>query len=296
MSNDVKMALPACPSLALALTVAQTTHIGGRQTNQDALGMVEQDSVACLVISDGAGGHLGGEIAANIVVQAVLDSFTRDLSFGSRALQSYIQEAIVKVAQGKTEDQARADMSATVAAVLIDRTNRCVLWGHMGDTRVYLFRDCTVFSITKDHTVVQQLIDAGYCKPQEARTNPQRSTLFAAIGAEGDTQPAVCDDALVVEDGDALLMCSDGFWEWVTEAEMEQALADATDVNAWLDQMTALADTNSSASAKPRDNFTAFALWLGKRRPAAGPGPSTSRNDPARRSDEPCITQREHIT
>ncbi len=271
----MKMELPNYCEMALA--VAQTTNIGGRQTNQDALGMSEQDGLACFVVSDGAGGHQGGEIAANIVVRAVIGSFMRDLSFGSRALQSYIDEAIVNVAQGKDEDQSLADMSATVAAVLIDRNNRCVLWGHLGDTRIYLFRDRKVLRVTKDHTVVQQLIDAGYCKPEESRTNPQRSTLFAAIGAEGDIRPAVSDDALAIEDGDALLLCSDGFWEWVPEPDMEQALAGAADVNAWLEHMISLAETNSSASAKPRDNFTAFALWLGENRSAIRP--STSAND-----------------
>jgi serine/threonine protein phosphatase PrpC len=265
MSNNMKMALPACSDMMMM--VAQTTNVGGRQTNQDALGMVEQDSLACFVVSDGAGGHEGGEIASNIVVNAVLDSFVRDLSFGSRAMQSYIEEAIVKVAQGKCEDQSRADMSATVAAVLVDRKNRSVLWGHMGDTRIYLFRGCKVCSVTKDHTVVQQLVDAGYCKPEETRTNPHRSTLFAAIGAEGDVRPAVCDGGLAIRDGDALLICSDGFWEWVGEAEMEHALAGATSVQAWLDQMTRVAEINSSASPKPRDNFTAVALWLGEANP-----------------------------
>lgn len=264
----MKMALPACSDMALA--VAQTSNIGGRLTNQDALGMAMQDSLACYVVSDGAGGHLGGEIASGIVVQAVIDSFMRDLSFGSRALQSYIEAAIAKVAEGKAAERAHADMSATVAAVLIDLKNRYALWAHLGDTRVYLFRGCKVLSVTKDHTVVQQLIDAGYCKPEETRTNPQRSTLFSAIGAEGETQPAVSDDTFVVEDGDALLICSDGFWEWIAEGEMEQALTDAADVDAWLARMIRLAEANSATSEKPRDNFTAFALWLGERRTPSG--------------------------
>lgn len=265
----MKMELPACSDMALA--VAQTTNIGGRQTNQDALGMVGQEDLACFVVSDGAGGHFGGEVASGIVVQAVINSFTRDLSFGSRALQSYIEEAITKVAEEKTANKAHADMSATVAAVLIDRKNRCAVWAHMGDTRVYLFRGCKVCSVTKDHTVVQQLVDAGYCKPEETRTNPQRSTLFAAIGAEGEIQPAISDDTFVIEDGDALLICSDGFWEWVAEAEMEHALSEAANVDAWLARMIRLAEVNSAASEKPRDNFTAFALWLGEHRPQAGP-------------------------
>lgn len=258
---------------AITLSVAQITGIGDRQTNQDALGMAEQESLACFVVADGAGGHRGGEIAAHLVVQAVLDSFIQDLSFGSRALQSYIDEAILKVAQGKTGVDSPPDMSATVAAVLIDRKNRCALWAHMGDTRVYLFRSGQISSITKDHSVVQQFIDAGYCKPEEVRTHPQRSVLFAAIGAEGDTRPALSDDTLIIEDGDALLICSDGFWEWVAEAEMEQALTAAQDVDQWLARMADMAKINSSASAKARDNFTAFAIWFGDsgrdRRPRA---------------------------
>lgn len=275
----MKMKLSARRDLALA--VAQTTNIGGRKTNQDALGMVEQDGLACFVVSDGAGGHHGGEIAANIVVHAVIDSFIRELSFGSHALQSYIEEAIVKVAHGKTMAQSQADMSATVAAVLIDRKNRSALWGHMGDTRVYLFRRSKISSITKDHSVVQQLVDAGYCKPEEARTHPQRSTLFAAIGAEGDTRPTVPEDALAIDDGDALLICSDGFWEWVPEAEMEQALGDAENVSDWLGRMEQLAETNSQGSNKARDNFTAFALWLGEHGPVAGQSPTSGASAPS---------------
>lgn len=261
----MKMTLPACPEVALS--IAQTTGIGGRRTNQDALGMAQQDGLACFVVADGAGGHQGGEVAANIVVQAVLDSFIRDLSFGSRALQSYLEQAIINVAHEKTRDASQADMSATVAAVLIDQKNRSALWAHMGDTRVYLFRGNRICSMTKDHSVVQQFIDAGYCKPEEARTHPQRSMLFAAIGAEGDTLPVVSDDTFLIEDGDALLICTDGFWEWITETEMEQALADAIHVNDWIERMVQLSASNSNDSAQTRDNFTAFALWLGEHRP-----------------------------
>ncbi len=261
MSNSLPSALPADGDMALA--VAQTSHIGGRQTNQDALGMAEQDGLACYVVSDGAGGHRGGEVAARIVVQAVTDSFLQDLSFGSRALQSYIDAAVARVAHAKSTDGALVDMSATVAAVLIDLKNRRLLSAHLGDSRVYLFHAGKISCVTKDHSVVQQFIDAGYCKPEEVRTHPQRSVLFAAIGAEGDTLPAVSGDMTIV-DGDAVLICSDGLWEWVMEAEMEQALADAKDVDEWLNRMKKQADARSCASAKTRDNFSAFALWLGK--------------------------------
>jgi serine/threonine protein phosphatase PrpC len=276
-STSLKMTLPTCSEIAL--TVAQATDIGGRRTNQDALGMAQQDGLACFVVADGAGGHQGGEVASGIVVQAVIDGFLRDLAFGSCALRAYLEQAIVKVAQGKAQHAAQADMSTTVAAVLIDLKNRSAIWAHMGDTRIYVFRDTRIFSITKDHSVVQQFVDAGYCKPEEARIHPQRSTLFAAIGAEGDTTPAMSEDPFLLEDGDALLICTDGFWEWISDTEMVQALASATDVHGWIDRMVGIAADNSRASAHPRDNFTAFTLWLGEHRRHTGA--STNINDTA---------------
>ena len=258
MNNDLSV------RPALGLDFAQISDVGGRTSNQDAVASAQQDGLACFVVSDGAGGHIGGEVASNIVVKTVIDSFLRELSFGVRALQSYVGQAIVRVAQGKVEERL-ADMSATVATVLIDQKNRYALWAHLGDTRVYLFRERTLHSMTKDHSLIQQFIDAGYSRPDQARTHPQRNVLFAAIGTEGDTSPAVTPDVIEIEDGDAFLICTDGFWEWITEDEMERTLATATDADDWLAGMCRIAATNSSASAKLRDNYSAQTLWVRER-------------------------------
>lgn len=255
MNNDSSV------RLAIGLCFAQISDIGGRESNQDALASARQDDLACFVVSDGAGGHAGGEVASEIVVKSVIDSFLRELSFGVRALQSYVDQAIVRVAQGKI-DERLADMSATVATVLIDQKNRYALWAHMGDTRVYLFRQRKLRSMTKDHSLIQQFIDAGYSRPDQARTHPQRNVLFAAIGTEGDTNPAVTPDVIEIEDGDAFLICTDGFWEWITEDEMEQTLAAATNADDWLAGMCRIAAMNSSTSGKPRDNYSAQVLWV----------------------------------
>jgi len=238
------------------------TEIGDRQSNQDAQASARQGGLACFVVSDGAGGHAGGEIASNLVVKAVIDSFLQELSFGVRALQFYVSQAIARVAQGKNTDLNLSDMSATVAAVLIDNDNRCALWAHLGDTRIYLFRNKRTHWITRDHSLVQQFVDAGYCPREALRTHPQRSVLYAAVGTDGDTSPEMTRDAIPLQEGDAFLLCTDGFWEWITESEMERSLAAALSVDDWLRQMRQIVENNGNKSPKFRDNYTAQALWF----------------------------------
>ena len=247
---------------SLGLRSSILTEIGDRQSNQDAQASARQGGLACFVVSDGAGGHTGGEIASNLVVKAVIDSFLQELSFGVRALQFYVGQAIARVAQGKSTDRQLTDMSATLAAVLIDNDNRCALWAHLGDTRIYLFRDKKIHWITRDHSLVQQFVDAGYCANEALRTHPQRSILYAAVGTDGDTLPEMTLDAIPLQDGDAFLLCTDGFWEWITESEMEQSLASAVSVEDWLRKMRQIVENNGIKAPKSRDNYTAQALWF----------------------------------
>lgn len=245
----------------LALQFAELTDVGGRAANQDALGRAQRDGMACFVVSDGAGGHIGGEIASKLVVDAIIDSFLRELSFSQRALRSYLDQAIRQVAQGR-QDSRVADMSATVAVVLIDQHNRCALWGHLGDTRVYLFRAARLMEVTKDHSLVQQFVDAGYVPADQMRNHPQRSVLFAAIGPDNDNPPVITPTPVALHEADALLICTDGLWEWLSESDMLACLAASTDAAQWLASMAARAHGNSSTSPRQRDNFSAQAIWF----------------------------------
>lgn len=245
----------------LLLQIASLSEIGERSTNQDALACVQKDHLTCLVVSDGAGGHVGGEVASRLVVDAVTDSFLRELSFGPRALQSYLQQAARKVTEGRCEQRV-ADMSATVAVVLIDQDNHCALFGHLGDTRIYLFRDGALHTVTKDHSLVQQFVDAGYVTPDKVRSHPQRSVLFAAIGPDHDQPPTVSDDPVRLATGDALLICTDGMWEWLTDAQMLDCLQHARNVEQWLAALTEQAARTSRQTARQRDNYSAHAVWF----------------------------------
>ncbi len=242
---------------------AQSTAIGGRQSNQDAMACAFEGDVSCFVVADGTGGHEGGEVAARLVIESVIDKFVQEASFSPRALRSYVDWAIITVAQWKKQAVVKQqNMSATMATLLIDKQNRSALWAHMGDTRIYLFRAGKIQVISKDHSLAQRFIDAGYAEYAQIRQHPQRNILFAAIGAEGDTFPEVVQEPMDLLDGDAFLLCTDGFWEWITEEEMEASLKSSRSSQDWLDNMRSITVSNFGTSNRSRDNFSAFTIWL----------------------------------
>jgi serine/threonine protein phosphatase PrpC len=244
----------------IRLSWAQASEIGMRSTNQDAMGAARNGELACFVVADGTGGHKGGEVASRIVVDSLLGAFAAEPAFGAPALLSYVGQSIAQVAQAKRGDQQLSAMSSTVAALLVDEQAACAVWAHLGDTRIYLFRAGRLLTVTKDHSLTQQLIDAGYASAAQLRTHPQRNILLAAIGAEGETPVAASEHAFALMPGDALLACSDGLWEWVLESDMELALLSAARSEDWLAAMCAKADAAVAAAGSSRDNYSAYAI------------------------------------
>jgi serine/threonine protein phosphatase PrpC len=250
-------------SQRLALNVAEVTSVGGRASNQDAIGRAERGELACFVVSDGAGGHEGGEVAARTVVQSVLSTFGQKAAFGADATPAMLAEAAIAVARSKQQRPALQGMSATVALALVDRAGGQATWAHMGDTRIYLFRAGRLLQATRDHSMVQQMIDAGLAAGADPRSHPKRNVLYAAIGTENEVQPSV-QPPLALRPGDAILICTDGLWEWVAEPQMEMLLAQSKNAQQWLDAICALADERSGLVHKARDNFSAQAILIGE--------------------------------
>jgi serine/threonine protein phosphatase PrpC len=245
---------------AVKLSWAQASETGMRETNQDAIGAAHNGELACFVIADGTGGHHGGEVASRMVVDAVLAAFCAAPAFGATALLAYVDDAGAQVASAKRADPRLSDMSTTVAALLVDQHSGRAVWAHLGDTRIYLFRGGRLHAVTRDHSLTQQLIDAGYVAQDQLRVHPQRNILLAALGAEGEAAVTASDDEIVLQAGDALLACSDGLWEWVDEQEMEQTLSATARSEDWLAAMCKAADAAVLAAGKVRDNYSVYAI------------------------------------
>ncbi|MCX9156600.1 protein phosphatase 2C domain-containing protein [Niveibacterium sp. 24ML] len=248
----------------LELETAYFSDQGGRTRNEDACGYWSSDTGACWVVSDGAGGHGSGDVASRLVVSRILEWFSANPVVGSDRAVELLRGANDAVINAKRSGVTKDDMHATVALLMIDRARNEAIWGHAGDTRIYLFRDGAVAYCTRDHSLVQNLIDAGYGSTDMIRSHPQRSLLTSAIGSAESIELSVAGTPLQILSGDVFLMCTDGWWEYVDEQEMTRMLAQSSSPQHWLQLMS---DSLRAKVSSGNDNFTAICVVVGSSDP-----------------------------
>jgi serine/threonine protein phosphatase PrpC len=245
----------------LAIQTTYTSQTGQRKRNEDTCGYWTSDTACCWVVSDGAGGHGSGDVASQLVVNTTLAQFEAKPEVSEQAVTDLTTGAHAAVMNHKHRNPEGDDMHATVAVLLIDAETRQAVWAHVGDTRIYLFRRRKIALQTRDHSLVQQLIDAGYGSTDIIRTHPQRNMLTSAIGSGDEMVISVSGAPILVEEGDLFLMCTDGWWEYLEEHVMEEMLEDATTVEEWLQVMAREVEALAKENA---DNYTAIAVQVGE--------------------------------
>ncbi len=244
----------------MKMDIAVLSRAGGRPGNEDACGYWTSEAGCCWVLSDGAGGHGGGDVASKIVVGTIVSEFAA-LPEASPATVSGLIRRAHAVLQNEQQSEPRLrDMRATVAVLTIDRERRISCRGHVGDSRIYGFRSGHVRFQSRDHSVMQSMIDAGLGDAAMLRRHPQRGVLLAALGSPENVEPDVPPAGEPVRDGDVFMLCSDGLWEYVEESVMERLLAGSASAQAWLAALEAevLAHAHSG-----HDNYSAIAVWVG---------------------------------
>ncbi|MBM3812647.1 MAG: serine/threonine-protein phosphatase [Acidimicrobiia bacterium] len=225
---------------------------GGRTVNEDYCNFLLRKEAVCWVLADGLGGHGGGEVASQIASDTVLSLFAEASEFGADPLRAYMDKAAAGLAAHQASDPRLARMATTLVVLLSDY--RSALWAHIGDSRLYHFRDGAVIHQTKDHSVAQALCDRGEIAPGEIRHHADRSSLRRSLGKG---EPAVLPLPVALRSGDAFLLASDGFWEYVTETEMEVELSKAAGPAGWLQGMRSRLKRKASGDF---DNYSAVAV------------------------------------
>lgn len=194
---------------------------------------INEDSCLCstergiFIVADGLGGHSDGEKAS----LAAVDYFEEN------CLGGYTSERISELMEGaNTEVIKKGDGGkTTVAAAFTENGN--FIYANAGDSRVYYFRDGKIIAQTKDHSVCQASVDMGMIRPEDIRGNEDRSRLLKVLGSEEKLNIKKSYPPIKIQNGDAFLVCSDGFWEYVYETEMEADLLKSDNSDTWLKYM-----------------------------------------------------------
>ena len=252
----------------MQFSVYQQSHIGARRVNQDRMGYCFTRDALLLVLADGMGGHLHGEIAATIAMQTLSMMFQMQARPTIRKPERFLEEALTQAhrdihayaARHKLPDTPRT----TVVACLVQ--HNCALWAHCGDSRLYWLRAGQVLARTRDHSHLEYLIDKGQIDPADAANHPDRNKLYNCLGAH--TPPRIeLSRQCALQTGDVLLLCSDGLWSTVPDPEIVRSLAAGTVVQA-VPELVAAAVARGGARG---DNTTALAIsWQGDENAGAG--------------------------
>lgn len=223
---DISQAGESDPSVPAAITDTGCE----RDLNEDRYAVVESSSGVAWIVCDGMGGVTGGELAAQIAIDAI----RRDLeNLPSRrpdlALKSAILEAN-RIIVLRRQNPAFAGMGTTIVSAMFRGPEVAI--AHVGDSRAYLVRDGAIQQLTIDHTFVQELVDKGQIRPEDALSHPQAHILTRCIGSEPGldvvTQRYWIWPSQVGEPGDLLVLCSDGLYSLINEAELATIISQST--------------------------------------------------------------------
>ena len=251
---------------SLFVDIASRSEKGGRSANEDQVYCGRAAPGWFAVLADGAGGHSRGAEASRRAVQCIADRLTpQQDEVTPELLTALVDGAHAELRQHQSGNGPRSDMHTTLVLLWIDSDGRHALWSHVGDSRLYRLRRGVVDMVTRDDSVVQHMVTAGLITPEQARDHPQKNQLVAALGIDGPLTPHTVARPVELYDGDAFLLCSDGWWDGLDPLVLAQTLAQAQSPEQWLDHMQRLIE----ARQVPRqDNFSAVAVWIGQ--PSAG--------------------------
>ena len=238
-------------------TIVQAESIGARETNEDRLGHWSTPEAVLMAVADGLGGHLHGEMAAQIAIDILGAAFKGEALPQLAEPSQFLVRALGTAHSAILREARKLDLPETprtvVAACVVQDGH--AFWAHVGDCRFYLVRKGHILVRSRDHTVVQRLVDEGRIREEAAATHPHRNRLLQCLGSY--QQPAIETGASArLAQDDILLLCSDGFWGPLTPRQLMHALL-SRPLEAAIPELVALAE---SCAGPDCDNIAALAM------------------------------------
>jgi PPM family protein phosphatase len=230
---------------------------GGRATNQDRVVCTERDNAVLMVLADGLGGHAGGALAAEVLTQTALHAFEAVrqpvITKPSTFLALTIMQAHKAIfARGQAQVPP---ISPRTTCVLCLVQNGYAYWAHVGDIRLYHFRNGQLLSRTHDHTVTEQMHLDGLLSEEDMKRHPDKARLLKAVGGPRTPSISLGQETALQRD-DTLLLCTDGLWEALTADELFEFLSYPT-LDEGVEEMLLAAEKRMKQRA---DNLSAICL------------------------------------
>lgn len=247
----------------MKFTIYQASRQGGRKNNQDRVAYSYSRDALLMVVADGMGGHMHGEIAAQIAVQVMTDQFQKVAKPRLADPMAFLDETTTLAHYAINDYAVEQDLleiphTTCVAAVIQDDA---AYWAHVGDSRLYLFSDGCLIARTEDHTAVAQMVRNGLITEEEAGTHPERNKVSNCLG--GYVTPQVeCNVPIPLHDADTMLLCSDGIWGMINAHELS-ALLHAYTLE---DAVRHLMDHAEFRGGEHGDNLSLIAMTWGEAR------------------------------
>jgi len=245
----------------MQFSVYQESHIGGRKVNQDRMGYSFTRDALLLVLADGMGGHLHGEIAAQLTLQTMSALFQQQATPYVRKPERFLEESLIEAHHAihnyRITHQLTETPRTTVVVCLIQHNT--AVWAHCGDSRLYWMRQGKIMGRTRDHSHIESMISKGLISPAERNTHPDRNKLYNCLGATALPKVEISRRASLLP-GDLMLLCSDGLWAVLPDDDLAYHLYNDTIVRAVPDLLNAAL----AVAGKHADNTTALAImWQG---------------------------------
>lgn len=224
-----------------------------RSANEDNCGYASTINGELFVVCDGMGGHVGGATASKIAVNSIISFIKEHKDTDKRVLlRDALLFANMQILGAANEDISLRGMGTTACVVLVDKEEYWI--AHVGDSRIYLYsaKEKYLYRITKDHSLVQSLVDQGQLDDQDAEHHPQKNIILRALGTKEDVLPDVEELPVHPIVGDTFLICSDGLSGMINDNEIEQVLQKALPLEDLVQELISLANTTD----KGKDNIT----------------------------------------
>ncbi len=247
----------------MKFTIYQASRQGGRKNNQDRVAFSYSRDALLMVVADGMGGHMHGEIAAQIAVQTLTEQFQKLAKPRLDDPMAFLADTTTHAHFAINDYAVEQDLleiphTTCVVAVIQDDI---AYWAHVGDSRLYLFSAGRLIARTEDHTAVAQMVRDGLISEEEAGHHPERNRVSNCLG--GYVTPQVeCHAPLPLHDGDTMLLCTDGIWGMINAHELS-ALLHAYTLE---DAVRHLMDHAEFRGGEHGDNLSLVAMTWGEAR------------------------------